>query len=803
MMSAVAHDLRDTWRLIMRRPFFVLAMVATLGSGIGASTAVFSLINGVLLRPLPFGEPDRIVVLGETSPTVSSNLASPHSYIEWRDRARAFESMAGAIWWEGSSLGTDADPQPVTMVAITPNYFAVMGAPLHLGRTFSPDEAQPGSDARVVILSHDLWRARFHADRQVIGRTLQLDGRAHVIVGVAPPGYVDADIGWADLWTPWRLNEASVRASRAPYRMVRVLARLRPQAAPEQARAEMTTIHRNLQREFPEVDASYEIRLTPLHAFVVRDARFVLWLLLGAVGCVLLVACANVAHLHLAHGTGREPEIAIRVALGASRGRLIRQRLTESLVLAAAGATAGLLISHWSIAVLRVVAPGVAGWIPRLTEVTIDGRVVSFTVLITVAAAVLSGLMPALRTTRVEASPQRAGTRPGQRRLRRVLLATEAALAVMLLAAAGLAVRSFARVLQVNPGYDREHVLTFDIVTPSARYGEAQARTTFFRSLVARLGGLPGVSKVGAMRYFPYRKRLWTTRVFIDGRPTAPGAEPVVHYNGVAGDYFRAMGIPIVDGRLFTEREVWETGGVVIVNESMAARLWPGERAVGKRVRHDGGSGPETVVGVVADVRQRRLDEPGSPELYETYAGYQHSNMTVAIRTASDPLALAGAVRDVVRALDPQLAISNLSSLESSAERTVVERRLAMSLLSLFGGVALALAAFGLYAVTSYLVQQQTRDIGVRIALGAPPPHVIAAVVGDGLTAAAVGIGVGLTGAAVLARALRGFLYQTNATDVMTFTAAPAILLLVCVAASFIPARRATRIDPIVALRSE
>jgi predicted permease len=291
--------------------------------------------------------------------------------------------------------------------------------------------------------------------------------------------------------------------------------------------------------------------------------------------------------------------------------------------------------------------------------------------------------------------------------------------------------------------------------------------------------------------------------VFVDGRPTAPGAEPVVHYNGVAGDYFRAMGIPLLEGRLFTEREVWETGAAVIVNRSMAERVWPGESAVGKRLRHDGGSGPETVVGVVADVRQRRLDELGSPELYETYAGYQHSNMTVAIRTASDPLALSGAVRDVVRALDPQLAISNLSSLASLAERTVVERRLAVTLLSLFGGVAVTLAAFGLYAVTSHLVQQQTRDIGVRIALGASTAQVVAAVLRDGLAAAAIGTGVGLAGAALLARAFRSFLYQTHAADALTFTAAPAILLLVCAAASVLPARRAARIDPIVALRSE
>jgi len=799
-MEPLWQDLRYAARTLLKRPLFTLLVVVTLALGIGANTAIFSVVNAVVLKPLPFKEPDRLVSLGETNSGWSTTLASSHAFMSWQERSTVFERMAATVWWD-ANLESGPEPQHITLISATGDYFSVMGVEPILGRNFRPEEMERGGP-KSVIISYPIWQ-RLGSSRDLIGQPLRMGGDSFTVVGVMPP--VDGaglSIGWGDVWAPSRMDFQAVKTKPSGWRGFRVMARIKPGVAIPQARAEMELIERQLAQELPNIYAGYGVMLRPLHDFIVGDVRQVLLVLLGAVGFVLLIACANVVNLLLARAASREKEIAIRLALGATRRQLIRQLLAESLLLSLLGAAIGLGLAWLGLRSLIAFDPAN---IPRIEQTAIDGRVLGFTLALSVITSVLFGLAPALGATKVnldrtlkEGGRGASGARHRQRDL---LVIAETAFALLLLIGSGLTLKSLWKLTQVDAGMKTEQVLTLDLTLPSSRYREPQQRVAFFRQLLGRLEALPGVAAAGANRYFPLRDRQYSQHVFVEERPVPEGQEPVVHYGGITSGYFRALGIPLLKGRDFTEQEMWETSGVVIINESLAERLFPNENPLGKRLKH--GSQWQTIIGIVGDVRQRRLNEEAYPQLYVTYADFKHTTMTLALRTTTDPAALIPAVRREVQTLDPALPVFNVMALDSFIGRTISGWRLSALLLGLFASLALLLAAVGIYGVLSYSTEQRTREIGLRMALGAQRSDVLRLIVGQGLKVVAAGVVIGLVAALALSRVMKSLLFGVTATDPLTFAGVALLLVVVALIACFIPARRAAKTDPMVTLRQE
>jgi putative ABC transport system permease protein len=803
-MTMLWQDLRYAARALAKKPGFTAVVILTLGLGIGANTAIFSVVNAVLLAAPPFREPEGVVRLGEVNQGWSTTLASAHAFIEWKERSAAFEKMARATWYDGN-LETGAEPRHVVTVSASADYFAALGVAPLLGRTFTPDELGE-TGHRVVVISHGLWQ-RLGGDPRIVGQTLRLDGQSQTVIGVMPPvNYQGPFIGWGDIWHPLHRSEQSARLKPGGWRGHTVIARLKDGVTVEQAQAELERVEQQLAAEWPNLYTGYTPSVRQLQDFITGDVRPALLALLGAVGFVLLIACANVANLLLVRAAGREKELAVRAALGAGRGRLARLLLVESLLLAFAGAAAGLGLAYLGIRALVAFNPEN---LPGLSGVALDWRVLGFTLLLSVVTGLLFGLAPALAAGKMDLNEAlKDGARGAsggvrRQRLRNLLVVSEVALALLLLAGGGLALKSFWNLVRVDAGFRAERVLTMDLVLAQERYKENHTRTNFFRQLMARLNALPGVEAAGANRYLPLRDRQYSNPVFIEGRPVPEGQEPVVQYGGIIGDYFGAMGIPVLGGRDFNEQEMWETGGVVLINESMRRRLWPDEDPLGKRIRHGADEKWRTIIGVVGDVRQRGLEAEAHPQIYTPFAEYQHTTMSLAIRTTGDPQAMLGAVRREIAALDPLLAPYNIFTLEEAVERTLVGRRLATWLLALFAGAALLLAAVGIYGVMSYTVSQRTREIGVRLALGAEARDVLRLVLGQGLRLIGLGIAAGCVTALLLARLLRTMLFGVSATDPLVFAGVALLLMLVALAACFIPARRAAKTDPMMALRAE
>jgi putative ABC transport system permease protein len=799
-------SLRSSLRRLRREPTFTAVVTVALALGIGANTAVFSVIEAALLRALPFPEPERLVVLHERSSSGMTNrLASPSSWAEWKARARSFEEVAEFMWWDDTSFSAGDGPAETILTAnATPGYFRILGVRPLLGRTFG-DERDP--KVREAILSHRLWQRRFGGDPNIVGKSIRFSvfSREHTVVGVMPAtDYSDLELGWGDAWTAIYANEQNLRTTPTRSRYVRVIGRLKPGVSVRQAQAEVDAIHQQLARENPGAYAGWKPQVESVRDTIAGRARPALMLALATVALVLITASVTVANLLLARAASRQREWAIRLAMGASGWQVFAQLLTDGLLLSLLGAAAGLPLAHAAIRLLVWLQPE----LPRSAEIQINVTVLAFTLIVALVSAVLFSLAPALATIRQDVQHAlKDGGRGGtsgrrQQHVRGWLVASEVACAVVLLVGAGLLLRSFANLLHVDPGFDLNRTLVFDVELP---YSDVAERRSFIQRLYSRLEALPEVEAVGHCRYFPYHARLWATQIRPLDRALPDGQEPVVHFNMIAADYMRALGQPLIRGELPRPRPVSPEPGDAhraLINQSLARMLWGDEDPIGKMFR-EGDNPPTMVAGVVGDIRQRSLAEPPRPEVYVVDEPGQFVLGTFVLRTRVEPQRATSTVRQVLRELDANLPVNDLMPLREFAQRSISGQRMAMTLLGAFAAIALCLAAVGLYGVIACLVSQRTAEIGTRLAIGARPSHVLWLVTGEGLRLGAAGTVAGLAAALVGGRLMQRFLYGIAPIDLVSFAAVPLIVAAVTLVACLVPAWRAMRIDPLVALRSE
>jgi putative ABC transport system permease protein len=809
-MNNLIQDLRYAIRVLAKSPAFTIVALLALAIGIGANTAIFSIVNTVLLKPLPYQDPDRLVMVWEDHRPLGgpeTEWPSPGNFADWKDKSRSFDRMAALVQW-GPTLTGRGEPEDLIASAVSYDMFSMLGVEPVLGRNFSADEDEPGAQ-RVVVLSDGLWKRRFGADPNIVGSAITLGGDSYTVIGVMPAGFHPPVVTKAELWTTIR-RLLSPNCGRGCL-VLRVIARLKPGVSLESARAEMSTLAANLAEAYPQTETGIGVTLVGLQDQIVGSVRPMLLVLLGAVALVLLIACANVANLMLARASAREREVAIRTALGASRARIIRQLLTESVSLSIIGGFLGLLFAVWMVDVLVSFSP--AGT-PRVDEIGIDRTVLAFTFAVAVLTGVLFGLAPALQSAKTDISNslkegrgQESGSRG--RRIRGALVVAEVAIALTLLIGAGLLVRSFVNLITVDPGFNPSGVLTMSIGLPRSRYQKPAQSASFFSDLIERVKGLPGVESVGAISSLPLGGGGTDADFVIEGRPKPePGNEPVAWYSSVTPDYFTAMGLKLINGRLFTDRDGADSPQVLLISEKMADRYFPGEDPVGKRI--GGGGNPivwREIVGVVGDVKHFGLDAEARPTMYFPESQIPARGMVLTIRAHGQLLALAGGVRGLVEGLDPDLAISKIRTMEDVRDDSVSPQRFTLLLLGIFAAAALLLASVGIYGVISYSVAQRTHEIGIRMALGAAANDVLRLVVAQGMALVFAGLLTGLGSAYLLARLmqtmLRSLLFGISSTDALTFIAIPFVLAFVALVACFIPARRATTVDPMQALRCE
>jgi putative ABC transport system permease protein len=801
-MDNLWQDLRYAGRQLMRRPGFTVIAVLTLALGIGASTAIFSVVNSILLRPLSYSQPDRLVMVWEryhTRPR-DRNVVNPANYLDWNDRATSFTGLA-ALTWSSMTL-TGGAPENVDGRAVTPNFFSVLGLNPMLGRVFTAEEALPGGPP-VIVLGDGLWRRRFGADVNIVGRSVPVAGGSAVVIGVMPPALRPLPWGSEEYWEPFRLDPAN-RARHGRY--AQVIGRLRAGVTVDAAQRDMSRITRDLEREYPEFDTGWSASVLPLTDQVVGSARQALLVLLGAVSLVLLIACANVGNLMLVRADGRRREFAVRTALGAPRWRLVRQWLLESGLVAVAGGVMGLLLAAWAVDLL--VASGPRG-LPRLAEIGLDTRVLSVAAVMSLGIGALVGLPAALGGGGRSLAVRESGrlTADGRAaRLRGGMVVIQVSLALVLLAGAGLLVRSLQRLMAIDPGFDPRQLLTATVSLPEGTYPDGARQAAFLSQLLDRVRTLPGVSAAGAINFIPLAEPTASTRFTIVGRPApAPGQWTSADIRVVEPGYFAATGIPMLRGRAPTGADQASAPPIVLINETMARRYWPGADPIGQRLQV-GWSHPEAkpeIVGVVGNVRLGTLDADFRPMIYYVHAQEPAGTMTLVVRHAGGAAPLTRALHAAVRELDPNLPLTDVTTMSTRLVQSMADRRYPMLLLSIFAGLAVVLAAIGLYGVLSYTVSRRTREIGVRIALGAGKADVLRLVVGGGMRLTLIGICIGLAGAAIAAHALGRLLYGVTPTDPATLGGVAVLLSAVALLAAYLPARRAAHLDPMVALRTE
>ena len=798
------QDLRYGVRVLLKHPGFTLIAVLTLALGIGANTAIFSIVNAVLLKPLPFAEPERLLWLGGWAGNDKEQGVTPADFLDYREQSRSFAQLAASISDSiPMNLSGGGEPERLKGGLVTANYLDVFGTPPALGRTFAAEEGLEGGE-RVVVLSHALWVRSFGANPAIINQTITLDKRNFTVIGVMPPQFQYPP--GVELWQPFSFPASP----QSPFRsrqlhFLRPVARLKPDVTRAQAQAEVETIARGLQALYPQTNTNRSLYLMPLQERLVGNIRLTLLVLLSAVGAVLLIACANVANLLLARASARSREIAVRAALGASRGRVARQLLTESLALALLGGLGGMLLAKWGVGLLVTFS---AAYLPRAEEVQINTPVLGFTLAVALLTGLLFGLAPALQSARsnlTEALKEGglgAGGKTRRHRTLNLLVVCEVALAMMLLVGAGLFVNSFIRLQQVSPGFDEKNLLTARIDLPNP-YAQPEKKAQFFEQLQQRVAALPGVEAVGLVTELPLARQSADFGFNIEGRPAPPaGQDPHADIRNVNHDYFRAMRIPLRTGRHFTEAEARDNAKVALISDALAQIYFAGENPMGQRL-HLGSlnQGSYEIIGVVGDVRHRGLDGALRQTIYFPSLRLGYSNLV--IRTANDPTSLAAAVRREVAAMDPHQPVANIKTMERWVSESVAQPRFRTFLLGLFSAVALLLSIVGIYGVMSYAVSQRTHELGIRMALGASASDVLRMVIRQGMQLAGAGVAIGLVASLTLTRLLKDLLFGVRATDPVTFAAVAFLLMGVALLACYLPARRATKVDPLVALRRE
>jgi putative ABC transport system permease protein len=813
MIETLLQDIRYAARGLAKHKTFTVVAVLTLALGIGANTAIFSVVNELLLRPLPYGDAERIVMLWEVTPKAEhQNVTSRANFIGWRDQTTSFEGMA-AFTDQRLNLTGAGEVEEVPVQFASPQLFRVLGVEPILGRGMIADDGKAGAPS-IAVLGYSLWQRRFGGDPQIVGKPIMLNGSPFTVVGVMP-----ANFQWhirqrsgtgkaADVWTVLDMPTGEGAESRG--RFLSVVARLKAGVTLLQAETEMKTVAARLEQDAPQYNTGVGAEVVPLRDQFVGQVRLALWIILGAVGLVLLIACANVANLLLARAAAREKEIAVRAALGAGRWRIVRQLLTESLLLAGLGSLFGLILAFWGIKALVAISPPD---LVNLQHVGLNLSVLAWTIGISLFTGIIFGLVPALEATRLDLNGAlkdgkgTEGQSPRSRRLRSALVVSEVALALILLAGAGLLVKSFNRLQNIDRGFNPDNLMTMVVRLPETKYKDDQQMVSFFRRTTERIRALPGVSDFGMVNYLPLYGGLGAkTGYTIEGRPEVPRPQrPRTHVRVSDANYFKTMGIPLLRGRNFTDVENTEARHVVLISESMARQHFPGEDPIGKRITVPMSAKPvpTEIVGVVGDVRYESLVDEPEPTVYFPIPELTYPFMTLVIKTAGDPASIVPAVKRELKELDPDQPMSDVRTMNAVMGATVSRARFNTLLLALFAGLATVLAAVGIFGVMNYSLTMRTREIGLRMALGAEPRKVVLLMLRQGLGLTLIGTAVGLAAALALTRLMSSLLFGVRASDPVTFAAIVLLLMIVSLVACYLPARRAARIDPLIALRAE
>jgi putative ABC transport system permease protein len=799
ILAQMLTDMRYGTRQLLRAPGFTIVAVLTLAVGIGATSAIFSVVNGVMLRPLPYPEPERIVRVMEVVPNYGRFAVAPANFLDWRGRNQVFERIAAYMTGNDTFIGSEG-PERIPRALVSWDTFELLGVAPMLGRSFREDEDRPKQN-NVIVISHGMWQRRFGSDPNILGRTISASDTPVTIIGVMPPGFYFAGRA-TEFWRPLALDPAN--STRGGH-FLSVIARLKQGVPLQQAESAMRGIAAQLAKEYPNTNADESADTVLLHDLIVGPIRPMLLMLFAAVGVVVLIACANVAHLLLVRASVRERELAIRTAMGAGRSRLVLQLIVESLVLAFAGGAAGVLLAYLAITPIQTLG---ATSLPRVADITLDRNVLAFAFLVTIATGFIFGLAPAWQAARggVGAVLKDSGRSTGARghRMRGLLLVAEVALSLVLLVGAALLIRSFARLTRIDPGFAPEHVLSFQVRLPETKYPDPAKRDVFFDRLLERLRATPGVQAAGMTQTVPILED-YLLSFSIQGRPpAAPGQELSANFRLASPGYFDALAIPVRRGRTFTAQDTAKSPMVAVIDEAFAQRHFPGQDPIGKGI--DIGNGTDgfyEIVGIVGSVRHEGLDVSPRPTMYIPYKQDVFSGMVVMVRTQGDPAQFAGTARQVVRTIDPTLPAFAIAPLSSVITQSVAPRRFSMLLLGMFALVALFLAAVGLYGVVAYAVSQRTQEIGLRMAIGAQRGDVLRLVLGSGMKLAVIGVAVGIGGAIALSRYVEAMLFDIGRFDAPSYVATAAVLLGVAALACYVPARRAMRVDPLVALRAE
>ncbi|MBK9316621.1 MAG: ABC transporter permease [Acidobacteria bacterium] len=805
-MNGVWKDFQFGLRLLVKQPGFTIVALIALGLGIGATSAIFSIVNSVILRPLPYNEPSRLITIWEDHRGLGGPAAeytSPTGFEDWRDQTRSFSHVAAYSGWSPTFSGSET-PEQLVGATVSHDIFSVLDVKPRYGRAFRPEDDRRGSE-NVAVISHELWQRRFQGDAQAVGRSVILNGESYTLIGVMPQGFKFPVIEDAEIWRT--IQPGLGEGCRRGCLVLRVLARLKPGISIEAARDELTALARRIEKEFPETNSKIGFSLIPLHDFLIGDVRTPMLVMFGAILLVLLIACANVANLMLARSAARNRELSIRAALGAGRGRIIRQLLIESLSLALIGGFIGLLISIWLVDLLVGLSPD---GLPRAGEIRVDFWVFIFTAGIAILSGILSGLAPIIRISHFDlnSSLKDGGTgMPASGKSRRILnflVAAEIAISLLLLIGAGLLLKSFIKLKSVDTGFNPQRVLTMNVLFPPARYPERADIKSVTDRVVEGIGTIPGVEAAGAVSSLPLGGANTDASFFVEGRPAPPpNREPVAWYSLVSPDYFKSMGMRIIRGRPIEATDLENSPTVVVINETMANRYFPNEDPIGRRIGNGGPDGWRTIVGIAADIRHFGIDQVARPSMFLPLSQVPSRRLFLTVRSSTDPASIVPPVRRILASIDPQLAPANLTTMEEIASESLSLQRFTLLLIGIFATLALILAAAGIYGVMSFAVTQRTREIGIRMALGAQSQSIIKMIISQGMLVALFGVLFGLVGAFGLTRLMSSLLFEVSEIDPVTFVAVALLMLIIAFPACLIPARRAVVVDPLITLRYE